>query len=780
MISAYRRIEMEVYGGSVPSGESPPNSAGSPDPGRVYTLPELADALNLLRARRSYSSLDKAVGGEPAKKRHALAPSTISDLIRGKSIPSPDTVVTFLSACGLATDAQQPWLAALERVSTAHLRRPPGAVRVRDADPRRLGVHASIQLEGGADELPPYVPRDLDADLRTAITAASRRGGFVLVRGSSSVGKSRSMLEAIRAALPEWWLLQPADAAAVRAIADTAVKRTVVWLDELQRYLNEPGGLPIGAVRALLDAGLVVAATLWPAEYAARVASRTPAEPDPYDNDRALLRLARVVDVPDALTSAERDRAERLGGDPRIRVALGTRDAGFTQVLAAGPELVRWWEHADVTDPRQCYGKAVITASLDARRIGEDAPLTREFLFHAAPAYVSDALRAQAPDDWLEQAITYATTRMHGATGCLSAVSAGMGQIAGWITADFLYQRACLTRRAMELPDVVWRALADHQPGDAMRLTTLASRASARGRSELAAEFMQRAADCGDPIARQQVALAHSRELVEQGRIDDLRRRAETDEFARLLLAEFLAGEGREQELRKRAAEGNVFAHSRLLRLLEDNGRWDDLAQLADAGDIGAALRLADVLAARGKTAELQRRADAGQHGMADRLQQLRISQETSLEVLRGQLSKNDFVHDVRRRIAELLAGQGHLDELRQLADAQDVSAMKVLAGVLLERRDLEGLRSRSDAGDWAAGRVLADALEEQRRTDDAITVLRKHAGVNDGAAAELCELLAKHQRRTELWAEVGAGTFLAYRIWCSTFGRDGRHPGTS
>jgi hypothetical protein len=59
-------------------------------------------------------------------------------------------------------------------------------------------VHASIQVDASASELPEYVPRDLDRDLQTAITAAAERGGFVLLVGGSSVGKTRALYEAVR------------------------------------------------------------------------------------------------------------------------------------------------------------------------------------------------------------------------------------------------------------------------------------------------------------------------------------------------------------------------------------------------------------------------------------------------------------------------------------------------------------------------------------------------------------------------------------------------------
>ena len=72
-------------------------------------------------------------------------------------------------------------------------RAPPGGVRVSEADPRRLGVHAAISVPGVPDEVPPeYVPRDVDAaehGVRAKVAAAAQRGGFVLLVGGSSVGQ---------------------------------------------------------------------------------------------------------------------------------------------------------------------------------------------------------------------------------------------------------------------------------------------------------------------------------------------------------------------------------------------------------------------------------------------------------------------------------------------------------------------------------------------------------------------------------------------------------------
>jgi hypothetical protein len=147
-------------------------------------------------------------------------------------------------------------------------------VRVREADPRLLGVHAAISVPGVPDEVPPeYVPRDVDAaefGVRAKVEAAAQRGGFVLLVGGSSVGKTRCAAEAVKALLPDWWLVHPPGPEEVAALAQ-APPQTVLWLDELQRYLDGEYGLTGGMVRALLNAPgpVVIIGTLWPELYTA-------------------------------------------------------------------------------------------------------------------------------------------------------------------------------------------------------------------------------------------------------------------------------------------------------------------------------------------------------------------------------------------------------------------------------------------------------------------------------------------------------------------------------
>ena len=171
-------------------------------------------------------------------------------------------------------------------------------MRVGEADPRRLGVHAAISVPGVPDEVPPeYVPRDVDAaefGVRAKVAAAAERGGFVLLVGGSSVGKTRCAVEAVKALLPDWWLVHPAGPAEVAALAAAPPPRTVVWLDELQRYLDGEHGLTGGVVRALLNAPhpAVIIGTLWPDRYAAYTTLPAPGGADPHAREREVLDLA--------------------------------------------------------------------------------------------------------------------------------------------------------------------------------------------------------------------------------------------------------------------------------------------------------------------------------------------------------------------------------------------------------------------------------------------------------------------------------------------------------
>ena len=362
------------------------------------------------------------------------------------------------------------------------------------------------------------MPRDVDAaefGVRARVAAAAQRGGFVLLVGGSSVGKTRCAVEAVKALLPDWWLVHPAGPAEVAALAQAPSPRTVVWLDELQRYLDGEHGLTGAVVRALLNAPhpVVIIGTLWPDRYTAYTAVPDPAAPIRTRGNAKCWTWP--TSSASARSSARRSRTGPAPPRPVIR-GCGSRWSaagyGLTQTLAAAPQLVARWQDAQTASP---YAWAVLTAALDAARLGARAPLSADFLRAAAPGYCTSQQQAEAPDNWFEQALAYATGKLHGAAAALSPAGAGMGQIAGYTVADYLIQHASRERRYARVPASTWDAVLSHirDPADTARLAD-----SARNRLlyRYAIPLYRHAADAGDGYAAWRLADL----LAERGDLD--------------------------------------------------------------------------------------------------------------------------------------------------------------------------------------------------------------------------------------------------------------------
>ena len=703
----------------------------------------------------------------------AAAPgrATVARIIGSATMPPSQanlvTVVTVLARAArwdsgdAAQRARDLWVEA--RMDSA--RTPAGGVRVSEADPRRLGVHAAISVPGVADEvLPEYVPRDADdgeLGVWAKVAAAAKRGGFVLLIGGSSVGKTRCAFEAVAALLPDWWLAHPAGPTEVAALAKVPTARTVVWLDELQRHLDGEHGLTGGVVRALLNPPhpAVIIGTLWPDRYTTYTTPPIPGGADPHAGEREVLDLANVVRIDSEFSPAEQGRARVAAAkDPRLAVALEATGYGMPQTLAAAPQLVARWEDAQTANP---YARAVLTAALDVARLGARAPLGIDLLRAAAPGYCTRVQQAEAPENWFEQSLAYATGKLHGAATALRPAGTGMGQIDGYTVADYLLQHVSRERRTARIPASFWDALVGHigDPADAARL---ADSASNRLLYRYAIPLYRYAAGAGDGHAAERLAdlLADRGDLDEAVQILRARTRADAgDGHAAERLAErlagLLAGRGDLDELRARADAGNWAAASRLARLLADRGDLDEAVQIlrarADAGDGRAVWQLVGLLADRGDLDELRARADGGDGHAASRLGRL-LADRGDLDELRARAAAGD--ENAAELLLGLLVQRGDLDELRARADAGDKNAARGLAGLLADRGDLDELRARADAGDGDAAVWLGDLLAGRGDLDE----LRARAAAGDRYAAWRLADLARRGDLDELRARAAAG----------------------
>ncbi|WP_203754929.1 hypothetical protein [Actinoplanes cyaneus] len=578
--------------------------------------------------------------------------------------------------------------------------------RVDLAVPRELGIHSAAPILDGDDELPAYVKRDFDSRLRIALaTNLPVRGSFVVMVGGSSSGKTRSLYEAIYELVPEWDLLQPADAAELLEAKNAPPRETVFWLDELQQFLGAHPPLTSECIRALVRRGNLVVGTLWPDQYAKWTAGR--------EDVHLLVKSAFVIPVPDALNAEERSTAEDVAKrDSRIRDALDAREAGLTQVLAGGPRLVMCWEQ-----PPTAYAKAMITVAADAHRLGVQSPLSTALLTEAMYGYLKKHQRVPTVDHWLTEALPHATQPLYGDVRPLYEVDDGRaGTSAGYTIADYLAQHVRRKRRTEPLPHEAWQALVTglRRPEDLRRLAAAASarlryRYAEKALTRLAEEFGdgRAAAELVDLLVRQDrldTALevlrlrlhADPRDLIATRklaqvqdlvwRVDQMRPAGRT-RSAGLdpVVAEFLADGGVCDGLRRDADAGDAIAAEHLIERLVDRGHLDEIRDRADRGEPRAAEALADLYAGWGEVDRLLERAERGERAAELRLSKLRRA------TTRGESPESE------------IAG------LRAEVDEGSHEAALRLCTLLFELRDEANLRAELNAGTaGAADRLLA------------------------------------------------------------------------
>ena len=171
--------------------------------------------------------------------------------------------------------ARDRWVAA--RMDAT--RTPAGGVRAREANPWRLGVHEAISVPGVANEVRRSTYRVTSMTAQTAYGLGwwpplSGADSCFWSAAPRSVRPGLRWRRSLRCCRTGGWSTQPGRDE-VAALAAAPVPRTVVWLDELQRYLDGEDGLQGGVVRQLLNYShpVVIIATIWPGIYADYTAS---------------------------------------------------------------------------------------------------------------------------------------------------------------------------------------------------------------------------------------------------------------------------------------------------------------------------------------------------------------------------------------------------------------------------------------------------------------------------------------------------------------------------
>lgn len=365
------------------------------------------------------------------------------------------------------------------------------------SNPVEIGVHPAeaMEVDGVIDRVPPYVERDIEPELRTALL----RESFVLIVGESAAGKTRAAFEAMRILFGSSRFVAPSSRQVLPLLLEFLddVRGYVIWLDDLERFLG-PGGLTLSLLHRLMSipGRAVVVATMRSHEYE-RYRDRVEGEMaggerDTWREGRAVVRQARVIHVQRLWTKDERSRARAHAADRRIARALASADRfGVCETLAAGPELAELWRDA-WTPGHHPRGAALVAAAVGARRAGYHEPLPLDVLVEMHIAHLTERGGPELRPESVEEAMRWASapTFPHGANSLLM----GSAQH-GYRAFDYLIDLP----GPEFMPDSSWSALIAGVTGsDAFML---AEHSVSSGRWKQAIIAYRRAAEEGIPSA---------------------------------------------------------------------------------------------------------------------------------------------------------------------------------------------------------------------------------------------------------------------------------------
>jgi hypothetical protein len=348
-------------------------------------------------------------------------------------------------------------------------------------------TRATARMDTPPDRIPEYVPRDLDPALDEALA----RGGLILIVGESTAGKSRAAYQSMyRLARNRRfgirWLLVPVAVhpKGLRELLDQGLvlRNTVVWLDDLDRYLGIDGldvelldrlvGDPRRRVRVL--------ATMRRGEYLDRTRDQTilgqeyPHGGARHEVARNLLRAQRDllgqatrIELDRKASDTERHRALR-SSDPRIIAALAhSSQFGLAEYLAASPALWQTWQDAQAIEnlnehPERLVGAAIVAAAIDCRRSGLRRPVPESLLKKLHYCYLEAAVGARLRPDCFPSGLSWATQLVQATTALLTPTPDG------YVVSDYLLDQVQATRDAQPVQPQVWaELLAVVKPQDA-------------------------------------------------------------------------------------------------------------------------------------------------------------------------------------------------------------------------------------------------------------------------------------------------------------------------
>lgn len=415
-------------------------------------------------------------------------------------------------------------------------------------DPVEIGVHPAAERRVAkgrpADRAPAYVRRDVDRALRDALS----EGGFTLLVGDATAGKTRTAYEAMRTVLPGHVFIAPSSADGVSAAVAEAQRRQncVLWLDDLQVFLSPGGGITRKDIAALVTGAghrRVVLATMRAVDES-RLTGGGPGAAAGTEANAQFIRIGQnVLDqvrhrffVERLFSVDEQVRARELASsDPRLADALSHAGlSGIGEYLAWGPQLYNQWEDAWARHNRP-RAAALIAVAVDCRHAGFTGPLPRRLLDALHESYLDKRGGYDLNPEDLDDAWGWALAPRESGSAPLRRVGEDHCDVF-----DYLVDESRRRDGGMAA-EVIARASLEHaSPADA---GSIASTAWRQRRHDLAEAALRRqyAAVSREAGADAPVVLAIRNNLAIMLQVR--RRLAEAEAEYRAILAEAVAGQ---------------------------------------------------------------------------------------------------------------------------------------------------------------------------------------------------------------------------------------------
>ncbi|MFJ5897448.1 tetratricopeptide repeat protein [Streptomyces sp. NPDC093064] len=677
----------------------------------------------------------------------------------------------FQQQSGLQINADSLILANLTEISgNSQVNLPFSALPVTEVTATELGVHhAATDADG---ELPPYIERQIDQDLRARVARINRTGEPILIVGDSTAGKTRAAFEALKECFRNHQVFAPYDGPDLVTSLPALVEARgscVLWLDNLERYIG-PDGLTPQVLSLLRRTRTPLLSTMRAEQYRQFVPSIIHAASARNDEKiglgRRILEQINAMVLPRLWAPEEIERARKVD-DIRVQGAVAfSTHYGVAEYLAAGPRLYQEWTLAwgPGGNPR---GAALVAAAVDCVRAGITHSVPRELLVSMHEAYLTRVGGAILRPETIEEAFDWATSLRFGVTSLLLPA----GQPERYKVFDYIADEFTRSNASQIIENDSWRQILEFAKSEhSTYLVGLAAERS--GETEIAEEAWRESANRGSGKALLHLGLLYLNTDRESEAVDAWVKAAEAGEsFAYTSLGIWQRSKGNTdgaiEYFRKGVESNSDFAIRGLAECLdtaeEAEQWWIKLVELEEEAENWFSLAIYYDRTNRKELAckNFLRAAEGGYVPAMNNYGALIADDELEEATKWFRLAHQEGSLEATTNLAMALMDHGDEAEaeklLKEAASAGYFRACSILGSMHYRRDKHEEAKAAWIVGaenedEWSIYN-LALSFEREGQTDAAVGLYGRIVDINDRAAENLGFIMARAGKADEAMA---------------------------